>query len=77
MVRLRVLATLLVWPVIVTRVSETEAADEPVEIYVWCQQPTSAATEQTGRQNDRGLRARPPQRLQRPPEFTQKYRFRL
>ena len=52
----RILATFLFWTLLLTLPCGAKAADEPVEVYVWGQQPTSAATEQTRWQKDLELR---------------------
>jgi len=52
----RILATFLLCTLLLTLPCETKAADEPVEVYVWGEQPVSTATEQTIRQKDFELR---------------------
>lgn len=52
----RISATFLFWTLLLTLPCGVKAADEPVEVYVWGQQPTSAATEQTRWQQDLELR---------------------
>ncbi len=54
----RILATFLFWTLLLTLPRGAKAADaaDPVEVYVWGQQPTSAATEQTIRSKDLELR---------------------
>lgn len=52
----RILAMLILWTLLLTLPCATKAVDEPVEVYVWGQQPSSAATEQTRWQKDLELR---------------------